>query len=127
MNGLRSASLHSQIRFMPRRLPWKRALIRWTPRYRQLQRILASNDLSPQLAKFLRFIVLETLEGRSEQLSEQAIAEKVFQQRDFVSSEKSVVRVEKRRLRDKLKEYYEAAGKNDRLVITLGTNFVPVF
>jgi len=71
--------------------------------------------------------VVETLEGRGEQLSEYRIAEKVFNQREFTPSEKSVVRVEKRRLREKLKEYYEGPGKDDPMVIGLGTSFVPVF
>jgi hypothetical protein len=92
---------------------WKRAILRWNSRYRQLGRIVASNTLSPALAKFLHFIVMETLEGRADQLSEYVIAEKVFNQKEFAPSEKSVVRVEKRRLREKLKDYYEAAGKDD--------------
>jgi hypothetical protein len=106
---------------------WKRAILRWNSRYRQLGRIVASNTLSPALAKFLHFIVMETLEGRADQLSEYVIAEKVFNQKEFAPSEKSVVRVEKRRLREKLKDYYEAAGKDDPVVISLGTNFVPIF
>ena len=106
---------------------WKKTLLRWDSRYRELERIAASDTLSPALAKFLKFIVVETLEGRDEALSEVLIAEKVFNQKEFAPSEKSVVRVEKRRLREKLKDYYEGPGKDDPIVITLGSTFVPVF
>ncbi len=83
---------------------WRaRIFQRWNPGYQELERIASSNTLSPALAKFLQFIVVETLEGRGEELSEYLIAEKVFNQREFTPSEKSVVRVEKRRLREKLK------------------------
>jgi len=111
----------------PKRSSWKRVVLRWNSDYRQLQRILSSKALSPALAKFLQFVVVETLEGRGEQLTEYVIAERVFNQRDFMPSEKSVVRVEKRRLREKLKEYYEGPGKDDPVVISLGSTFVPVF
>ena len=77
--------------------------------------------------KFLQFIVVETLEGRGERLTESYIAEKVFNQQEFTPSEKSVVRVEKRRLRERLKDYYQGPGKDDPLVISLGSTFVPVF
>jgi hypothetical protein len=109
------------------RAPLKKVLLRWNSRYRELQRIVASGTLSPALVKFLQFIVIETLEGRGDRLTESFIAEKVFNQREFTASEKSVVRVEKRRLREKLKDYYESAGKGDPLVISLGSTFVPVF
>ena len=104
--------------------PWvKKALLRWNSHYREYERIVASDALSPALVRFLRFIVVETLDGRGEQLTESAIAEKVFKQREFAPSEKSVVRVEKRRLREKLKDYYDGPGKEDPIVISLGTTF----
>jgi Tol biopolymer transport system component len=107
--------------------PLKKVLLRWNSRYRELERIVASGTLSPALVKFLQFIVIETLEGRGERLTESFIAEKVFNQREFTATEKSVVRVEKRRLRERLKDYYEGAGKDDPVVISLGSTFVPVF
>jgi Tol biopolymer transport system component len=105
----------------------KRALLRWNSHYREYERVVASDMLSPALVRFLRFIVVETLDGRGEQLTESAIAEKVFKQREFAPSEKSVVRVEKRRLREKLKDYYEGPGKDDPIIISLGSTFVPIF
>src|SRR6266478_4339269 len=111
----------------PRRLPWHKLVWRWNSHHKELERIVASNTLSPALTKFLQFIVIETIQGRADQLTEYVIAEKVFNQREFTPSEKSVVRVEKRRLREKLKDYYEGPGKDDPLVISLGTSFVPVF
>jgi Tol biopolymer transport system component len=109
------------------RSPLKKVLLRWNSRYRELERIVASGTLSPALAKFLQFIVVETLEGLGDRLTESFIAEKVFNQREFTPSEKSVVRVEKRRLRERLKDYYEGPGKADPVVISLGSTFVPVF
>ena len=88
---------------------------------------MASNTLSPALTKFLQFIVIETIQGRAGQLTEYVVAEKVFNQKEFAPSEKSVVRVEKRRLREKLKDYYEGPGKDDHIIISLGSNFVPIF
>ena len=105
----------------------KKALLRWNSRYQELNRIVASGALSPALIKFLQFVVLETLEGRSDRLTESLIAEKVFHQQEYAASEKSVVRVEKRRLRERLKDYYAGPGKDDPLIITLGSTFVPVF
>ena len=74
-----------------------------------------SGSLSPALVKFLQFIVIETLEGRGDRLTESFIAERVFNQQEFTPSEKSVVRVEKRRLRERLKDYYQGPGKDDPL------------
>src|SRR5579864_8047501 len=116
------------VREPPDLRPWvKRALLRWNSHYREYERVVASDTLSPALVRFLRFIVVETLDGRGEQLTESGIAEKVFKQREFAPSEKSVVRVEKRRLREKLKDYYEGPGKDDPLIISLGSSFVPIF
>jgi Tol biopolymer transport system component len=109
------------------RAPLKKVLLRWNSRYRELERIVASGTLSPALVKFLQFIVVETLEGRGDRLTESFIAEKVFNQREFTPSEKSVVRVEKRRMRERLKDYYEGSGKDDPMVISLGSTFIPVF
>ena len=127
MAGSQSIRLRPTERSRTQRGHWKGTLWRWSSSYRQLQRIQASKALSPALEKFLRFIVLETLEGRAEQLNEYMIAEKVFKQQEFTPSEKSVVRVEKRRLREKLKEYYEGPGKDDPVIISLDSTFVPVF
>jgi len=110
-----------------RRSPWRKAFLRFNSGYRQLERILSSNALSPVLVRFLQFISVEALEGRGAQLTEYVIAERVFNQRDFTPSEKSVVRVEKRRLREKLKEYYEGPGKDDPVIISLDSTFVPAF
>ena len=127
MSGPQPVPVRSPSPVTSRRAPWSKALLRWNSRYRELDRIVSSNSLSPALVKLLQFLVVQTIEGRAGQLNEYLIAEKVFNQREFTPSEKSVVRVEKRRLREKLKEYYEGPGKDDPLVITLGTSFVPIF
>src|SRR5712692_2133567 len=127
MSGAHPVPIRSEAPSASMRPLWKRALLRWNSRYRELERIVDSNTLSPALAKFLQFIVIETIDGRAQHLTEYVIAEKVFNQREFAPSEKSVVRVEKRRLREKLKDYYEGPGKDDPLIISLGTSFVPIF
>lgn len=127
MAGSQPVPLHPPAKPAPRRSAFRKAFLRWNSGHRQLERILASNTLSPALVKLFQFIVLETLEGRGDQLTEYLIADRVFHQRDFTPSEKSVVRVEKRRLREKLKEYYEGPGKDDPIIISLDSTFVPVF
>jgi Tol biopolymer transport system component len=127
MGGTQPAQLRTPAAAPIWRVPFKKALLRWNSRYRELERVLSSNSLSPALVKFLQFIVVETLEGRGDRLTEYFIAEKVFNQREFTPSEKSVVRVEKRRLREKLREYYEGPGKEDPVIISLGSTFVPIF
>ncbi|MCG8449142.1 MAG: hypothetical protein MI725_06125, partial [Pirellulales bacterium] len=64
---------------------------------------------------FLRYLVEEELAGRGEQISQYAIASEVFARDEtFDPAVDAVVRVEARRLRTKLAEYYaspEAAGR----------------
>jgi hypothetical protein len=76
----------------------------------QLERILASPRFahSERLKRFLRFSVEEALAGRAENLKEYTLALEVF---DKAASHDPgadpIVRVEARRLRARLKEYYE--------------------
>lgn len=127
MSAPRPVKLHLPETAPVWRLRLKNILLRWSSRHRELERIVDSGSLSPALIKFLQFIVVETLEGRGDRLTESFIAEKVFNQQEFTPSEKSVVRVEKRRLRERLKDYYQGPGKDDPLVISLASTFVPVF
>ena len=67
-----------------------------------LQRILASGDFdaSPRSRAFLRFIVEETLAGRQEGLTQDAIATRVFDRRkDFDPTVDPIVRIQAGRLR----------------------------
>jgi len=84
---------------------------------------------SPQLARFLTFVVSEALAGRGDQLKEHTIAVGAFAQPvTFDPSTDSRVRVAARQLRFKLAEYYGGAGADDALVIELPKGrYVPVF
>ena len=95
----------------------------------QLDRVLASSVFlqSDRLQQFLRFIVTETLSGRSEGLKEYSIALDVFgRDESFDPQTSSIVRVEASRLRGKLKEYYGSDGRDDpvRIDLPAGT-YVP--
>jgi len=91
---------------------------------RQLNKMVASNVFarSKQLCRFLRFVVEETLHGNAEALKESLIGTTVFQRGElFNPGIDPIVRVQARRLRSKLEEYYETEGKQDPLVIRLKT------
>jgi serine/threonine-protein kinase len=84
---------------------------------------------SRRLNRFLRFTVEQVLNGRGEELKEQLIGVEVFDRKaDYDPRIDPIVRVEARRLRGKLKAYYEAAGRNDPVILELRTGtYVPVF
>jgi hypothetical protein len=72
----------------------------------QMEKILASEIFarSERLSNFFRYTVERTLEGNGHTLKEQVIAQDVFGRLDFDSAADPIVRVEARRLRDKLRE-----------------------
>ena len=95
----------------------------------ELDRILASEvfSRSQHLRRFLSFIVEQRLAGEEHSLKEAVLAHELYGKgTDFDGGTDPVVRVDARRLRDKLREYYE--GRSDPVVISLpkGT-YVPVF
>jgi Tol biopolymer transport system component len=95
----------------------------------QLGKILASEvfSRSPQLRRFLSFVVEQRLSAQGHTLKESVLAHELYGKgTDFDGGTDPVVRVDARRLRDKLREYYE--GSSDPVVISLpkGT-YVPVF
>jgi len=97
----------------------------------QLNRILAAEAFvsSQRLCRFLRFIVERTLDAEVERLKEFVVAMEVFDRDEtYDPSIDSIVRVEARRLRTKLKAYYEGPGSQDPVLITLRPgSYVPVF
>ncbi len=98
---------------------------------RQAERVLASGDFdaSPRSKDFLRFIVEEALAGRGQEVTQTAIATRVFHRRDdFDATVDPIVRIQAGRLRRSLERYYLLAGKHDPLRIELprGT-YVPEF
>ncbi|GMR24531.1 MAG: hypothetical protein BMS9Abin37_3086 [Acidobacteriota bacterium] len=96
-----------------------------------LERVLASSSFvrSPRLSRFLRFIVESTLEGEEEKLKEYTIGVEVFDRGEsFDPRVETIVRVEARRLRNQLSEYYGDARQEDgvRIEIPKG-GYRPVF
>src|SRR5687768_3171579 len=95
----------------------------------ELERILASDVFSraQQLRRFLSFIVEHRLAGEKDALKESVLAHELYRKgTDFDGGTDPVVRVDARRLRDKLREYYET--RSDPVVISLPKgSYVPVF
>jgi tetratricopeptide (TPR) repeat protein len=96
-----------------------------------LAAVLASPQFStaPRLSRFLSFIVEAALEGRSSEIKESLIAVEAYgRAADYDPRVDSTVRVEAWRLRAKLREFYETAGKDAPIVIELPKGrYVPVF
>src|SRR5215470_871463 len=82
-----------------------------------------------RISRFLRYVVNASLEGRTKQISEYTIAVDVYDRpQSFDSRLDGIVRVEAGRLRSKLREYYEAAGKNSAIRIEFPKgSYAPLF
>jgi serine/threonine-protein kinase len=86
----------------------------------QLERVLSSRTFvqSERLCRFLRFVVDQSLQGNESRLKEYLIGVEVFDRDDnFDPRIDSIVRVEARRLRSKLSQYYETEGATDDIFI----------
>ncbi len=96
----------------------------------QLRKILSSRPFarSERLARFLSFAVEQTLAGRGEDLKEFVIGVEVFDKNEKYDPRMDpIVRVEARRLRDKLRKYYEADGFADPIHIDFPTgSYAPI-
>jgi TolB-like protein/tetratricopeptide (TPR) repeat protein len=97
----------------------------------ELNRILQSSMFvqSDRLTRFLRYAVEHAISDRNEPLKEYIIGTEVYDRKPpYHPSQDSIVRTEARRLRAKLKEYYETEGKEDPIFIYFRPgNYVPVF
>jgi hypothetical protein len=97
----------------------------------QLLRMLDSPIFvhSHRLSRFLRFTVETTLAGQAEVLKEYLIGTEVYDRKPpYHPSVDSIVRSEARRLRNKLKQYYESVGKDDSVFIYYRPGgYAPVF
>jgi serine/threonine-protein kinase len=97
----------------------------------QLQRLLASPCFAdaPRLRALLAFLVEQTICGHGGELKESVIAVEVFgRAADFDRRVDSVVRVQARNLRAKLRAYYEQDGRDDAIRFDLPSgSYVPVF
>ena len=75
---------------------------------------------APVLRRFLQFLVERTLAGRTDEIKEYALGVDVFDRgTNFDPRTDTIVRVQARRLRAKLDEYYAGPGRDDRIVIEL--------
>jgi hypothetical protein len=97
----------------------------------ELSRILESPIFvqSDRLGRFLRYTIETTLAGDAGTLKEYLIGTDVYDRRPpYHPSIDSIVRSEARRLRSKLKEYYESVGRNDSVFIYYRPgSYVPAF
>jgi TolB-like protein/Flp pilus assembly protein TadD len=97
----------------------------------ELDRILQSAGFahSERMARFLRCVVERALAGRGEEVKEYLLGVEVFDRKsDYDPRVDPIVRVEARRLRAKLEEFYAANGKESQILIELPKgSYVPCF
>nr|WP_295888363.1 hypothetical protein [uncultured Devosia sp.] len=96
-----------------------------------LERLLAWPEIarSPQLGRFLAYIVQRTLEGNEQAIKAYSIAVDVFgRPADFDPQADPIVRVQARRLRALLDDYYGGPGSGDAVQIRLPVGrYIPEF
>jgi TolB-like protein len=97
----------------------------------ELDRLLRSALFlqSDRLGRFLRFAIENALAGNTDLLKEYVIGTEVYDRKPpYHPSQDSIVRTEARRLRAKLKEYYESEGKQNPVFIYFRPGaYVPLF
>ncbi len=97
----------------------------------ELARLLESPIFaqSERLGRFLRFAVEHAISGSEDGLKEYVIGTEVYDRKPpYHPSQDSIVRTEARRLRTKLKEYYESQGKDNPIFIYFRPgSYIPVF
>jgi Tol biopolymer transport system component len=97
----------------------------------ELDRLISSDSFraSERLRRFLTYVVEQQLAGSGDQLKESVLAIEVFDRDSgYDPHVDAVVRVEARRLRDKLGHYYATAGRESPLIIGMPKgNYAPTF
>lgn len=97
----------------------------------EVEKISSSVTLgsSARLCRFLRYVVEETLAGKGGELKEYSIGIEVFDRTaSYDPNVDSIVRSGARRLRSKLKEYFESEGVRDSILINLRSgSYIPLF
>ena len=86
----------------------------------QLDKIVASRTFrqSKRLVRFLSFIVERALLGRGDQINEYLVGVEVYERSaSFDPQTDTIVRTEARRLRQKLHDYYDSEGCDDRVLV----------
>src|SRR6478735_9533339 len=96
-----------------------------------LEKVIGSSPFATadRLRRFLRYIVEKSLANEGEALKEYPIGVEVYGRKpDFDPRIDAIVRVEASRLRGKLREYYETAGRDDAIRIELPKgSYAPLF
>ena len=84
---------------------------------------------SPRLREFLLFVCDRALQDRQDELHEQQIGCTVFGRRpEYSTGEDNIVRVEARKLRMRLEEYFTAEGSGELVLIEIPKgSYVPIF
>jgi len=84
---------------------------------------------APRLREFLLFVCDRTLQDRQDELREQQIGCTVFHRRpEYNPSEDNIVRVEARKLRMRLEEYFASEGRSEPVLIEIPKgSYVPIF
>jgi len=97
----------------------------------ELERVISSRTFarSQRQRRFIAYIVDATLTGRTDLLREQTLGMDIFERGpDFDPRADNIVRVEARRLRQRLEEYYSQEGAANPIVIQLPVGgYVPTF
>src|SRR5262245_5039932 len=96
----------------------------------ELDRVLASDlfTRSERLSAFLKFIVEQTLAGHGDTLKEQVIAVELYGKgADFNTAADPIVRVDARRLRDRLREFYAGAPDSGVVISVPKGSYTPLF
>jgi serine/threonine-protein kinase len=96
-----------------------------------LEKILSSPGFAnaDRLSRFLRYTVEETLGGQTDKLKESLLGIDVFGRKpSYDPRVDAVVRTEAVKLRARLRDYYEADGREDEVIIDLPKGgYVPAF
>lgn len=96
-----------------------------------LERVLGSPEFATagRHSRLLRYLVERTLAGEGDQLKEYVLGTEVFDRpASYDPRVDTIVRVEARRLRKRLEEYYRSTGAADPVAITLRPgSYVPSF
>lgn len=90
--------------------------------FQQIDRIMKSHSLrgSDSLSRLLQYCAKQSLEHPDDPLKEYQIATEVYgRSADFDPQSDSCVRVQAKRLRDRLSEYYTTEGANDPVLVML--------
>ncbi len=97
----------------------------------EVQRILHSPQFrrAPKLQRFLELVCDYHFQDRSAEINEFTIATQAFGKgQDFEPSADSLVRVQAREIRRRLREYYQGEGKASRLILDIPIGrYAPVF